>query len=302
MKTCDVENCREQCLFELAQLIDEQGLFPAVRMMNGEVLGTSDTIFVTSIILVMLASCKSPTTEKISARVLQTLVKERSRAGAWNYWQHDSPSRAMEPYPDDIDDTFMAMTAIALWRPQLVDKWKKEIGLVLDTQRSREGLYRTWIGAGVAGNDIDPVANAAVLLYKNAAGESVESGLSRMLKRLSEKEPESLYYSSKAYKAYILAKAGIMPDFLFKERCAIYLTVPCEGAFLASALMLACSKEHEAIQALILNICDTSDRAALYPIYREKIFKDGSATEIASPALSLAACAEACSLYIERYG
>lgn len=308
-----IRNCLEQCLFQLGRLMDKDGLFPAVRITDGNDVGTSETLFITSLVLVLLAECGDFLKKESVSPAVEAVIRNRSRDCTWNYWPRGSASFKSEPYPDDMDDTFMALSAIALWRPEFIKKWERKILALLDA-RTREGLYRTWIAVEPSKNGIDVVVNATVLFYQKATGAE-NLALERTLSVAAAQGLRSDYYSSPAYMRYFLAKAGVKTEIFFSKGESAdesvnsspggnpaRLKTACEAALVASTLIMSGMGSQRAIADLIDIVIQSRDRNALYPIYRERVFHDGTAIEIASPALSLAACAEVCALYLKKYG
>jgi hypothetical protein len=293
-----IKNCLLRCLFELASSFRQTGFFPATRVSNGVTKGTSDTLFVTMLILVMLAGCREFIENDWPKKALDALEKNKSAVSTWNYWRRDSSSYLKEPYPDDMDDTFMALMAFALWQPEKTAGWEKDIEKLFPFQPNAARLYRTWIGIDAKENDADIIVNATVLLYLKTAAKE-HDGLRKVMTRICSRSNRlgSKYYSSPAYMSYWLAKAGIRTAPLLEKAAA-----PCEAAFLASARMTLGDGDKKKIDALMKIAVIEDDPSLPYPIYRERVHKDGSAVLISSSALSLTARAEACALYLKKYG
>ena len=76
---------------------------------NGEtrrVLTVFDTAFVLSNLIPLKENTLS---QSIAVRGLQFLVNQKNIGGSYNYWQRNSIHEKNLPYPDDLDDTALAL-------------------------------------------------------------------------------------------------------------------------------------------------------------------------------------------------
>jgi hypothetical protein len=106
-----------------------------------------ETIFPLVLILDCLNEVDSNKAKKISRRIKEILIKEKSKNWSFNYWLKDSSKRKSEPYPDDLDDTFCALAALIRFKKTII-KGKdlaKIINLLLICEKNEGGPYRTWI-------------------------------------------------------------------------------------------------------------------------------------------------------------
>jgi hypothetical protein len=101
-------NTYEQLINKLSQLQNNNGSFSQSTIPYES---SSDSIYYTALILIILEKLPtSSTKELIIQNSLSFLKQEMSVSGTWNYITRKKTS----PYPDDLDDTFLAITAIAL--------------------------------------------------------------------------------------------------------------------------------------------------------------------------------------------
>src|SRR3990167_6664752 len=66
------------------------------------------TTFVPSLIGLALQEVEA--SDSIRERLAAFLLTQKSPDWAWNYWDRDSIHAHKIPYPDDLDDTFLALT------------------------------------------------------------------------------------------------------------------------------------------------------------------------------------------------
>ena len=106
------------------------------------------TTFSTSLIL----SCShwiNPSTKLniIKQKAATFLLTQKSRHWSWNYWIRKSKESKQRPYPDDLDDTFCALSALFLYNPKLIDgeSFSYIVQLLSLLEIQEGGPYRTWL-------------------------------------------------------------------------------------------------------------------------------------------------------------
>lgn len=106
-----------------------------------------ETIFPLVLTLDCLNEVNSNKAKKISRRIKEILIKEKSLNWSFNYWLKDSNKRKSEPYPDDLDDTFCALSALTRFDKKIIrgKDLAKIINLLLICEENEGGPYRTWI-------------------------------------------------------------------------------------------------------------------------------------------------------------
>jgi hypothetical protein len=117
------------------------------------------TPFMAALILSSLTAV--PGSQQLREHACSYLLLQRSETWTWNYWQRDHPRSLTQPYPDDLDDTVVALAALSLHNRALID------GAVLahltqtliNTESEPGGPYRTWL---TTWGDIDLAVNANV--------------------------------------------------------------------------------------------------------------------------------------------
>ena len=127
------------------------------------------TTFFTANILACLQNIHGQTAT-IKSRAAEFLLRERSERWSFNYWSRDALDEKKSPcprYPDDLDDTFAALAALARHDPGIIDG--HVLAAIATLLLAREavvgGPYRTWIVADDAPapwQDVDLVVNSTI--------------------------------------------------------------------------------------------------------------------------------------------
>jgi hypothetical protein len=174
------------------------------------------TTFFTANILSCLSNVPGQTGD-IQRAGIKFLFEQRSPQWSYNYWARDAKERSTIPYPDDLDDTFAALTALALHNTTFIDGHAfAAIAKMLTAQEIRVGgPYRTWLikddTASKAWQDTDLVVNSTIGYFlslvgvqlphlKNFIDEAVKDG------RLGSPYYPGIfhagYFASRFYKSY----------------------------------------------------------------------------------------------------
>ena len=117
---------------------------------------TYRTVFTTTLILSCLSSVKDvPEASQIKQKASEFILSQKNDNGTFNYWANDSKEYSLLPYPNDLDDTFCALSALYLHDSNSFNgKALAQITSILTEQEAEEGgPYRTWI----TGEDTDPL-------------------------------------------------------------------------------------------------------------------------------------------------
>ena len=127
------------------------------------------TTFFTATILACLHTIRKQTPE-IHNRAAEFLRKEKSERCSFNYWarhEYGQTNPPHPPYPDDLDDTFAALIALAGHDRKSIDA--RSLAAVARLLTASEihagGPYRTWLvpnNAPGAWQDIDLVVNSTI--------------------------------------------------------------------------------------------------------------------------------------------
>ena len=278
------------------------------------------TTFFTSIILSCLAGkTPFPSAQNICDRSAQFLLSQKSDRWSWNYWARSAPERKTMPYPDDLDDTFAALAALAQYDKRLITG--KVLGatvqLLTSLEASEGGPYRTWLVSADAGpkwQDIDLVINSTVGYFLSfTAGvhlKNIEALVSDAVIKgamVSPYYPSSFpvaYFISRLYKgsSYQKGRAQLVQQIhdRLQNRDHQPEMTPLQRAMSITSLMNLGSKEkitEKEIAALIASVKKEGWKPYAFCIDPAR---DGKTHYAGSSALTAAFCVEALNAYGNR--
>jgi len=169
------------------------------------------TIFFTA--LIAQACHEIPGAETIKQAACAYLLRHKSEVWSWNYWQRDIDSTAFQQYPDDLDDTACALSAIAYHDPsQLNGTVLGHIGRQLvSSEVAVGGPYQTWLVSPSllpTWHDIDVAVNANIAGLLNQV-DVMPPGLETYLQQAIERNRlKSSYYIGVIPTLYFMARSG----------------------------------------------------------------------------------------------
>lgn len=123
---------------------------------------TFKTIFSNALILSCLCSLEQTfEVKEISKKLSSFLSHEQNKNGSFNYWSKDCAEFHNLPYPDDLDDTFCALSALYLYDKKTLNAkgLAKCVQLLTSCEVEEGGPYKTWLEAW---QDVDAVVNANI--------------------------------------------------------------------------------------------------------------------------------------------
>lgn len=135
----------------------------------------------------------------IRRKVAKFLLSQKSEHWSFNYWARGSQEAKTRPYPDDLDDTFCALSALFQYNPKLIDgsAMAKIVTLLTAVEKKEGGPYRTWLvsqDADEVWKDVDLVANSNIAYFLSLQDISLQS-----IKALIESAIETENYTSPYY-------------------------------------------------------------------------------------------------------
>ncbi len=103
----------------------------------------------------------------IKAKIKKVLLKEKNELWSFNYWKRKSIKNKIEPYPEDLDDTCLALSALYRFDKKVFkgNDLAKIINLLILAEEKIGGPYRTWILAKEKSekwSDIDIAVNSNI--------------------------------------------------------------------------------------------------------------------------------------------
>jgi hypothetical protein len=175
---------------------------------------THKTTFFAAVIALALAEVELAEAETVRQRAVDFLLGQVGSNWSFNYWAKGTAEAQALPYPDDWDDTSLALAAISTLRPDALggEAMAKLVTQLTNTEVQEGGPYRTWlVGSEAAPEwlDVDLAVNANIghllrlhgVELPNLAG-LVEESLAKG-KIASRYYPDSLpvlYFTSRFYK------------------------------------------------------------------------------------------------------
>lgn len=168
------------------------------------------TLFPIILILNSLNSCSFQQARSLKKSIANLLVQEKSSNQLFNYWFRNSVNYVKEPYPDDLDDSFCAWSALINFNRYLL-----EDGVLLQlskilvlNQQQTTGPYFTWF---VNKNDLtkwknlDLVVNINIARFLATLRVSIK-GLNDFIdEKIGNNEFSSVFYKDELASLYFLS-------------------------------------------------------------------------------------------------
>ncbi len=172
---------------------------------------TYRTTFFPALMLSALSGCQADA-EPIRAKLAQFLLSQRSKNGSFNYWARDSKESKLLPYPDDLDDTFCALSALYLYDTDLVDEvmLAQMVKLLVAVEVTAGGPYRTWLVSKTAPavwRDVDSMVNANIAYFLSLVARPLPSLTGFMADTIQAGRISSPYYPTAYSGWYYMARA-----------------------------------------------------------------------------------------------
>lgn len=194
----------------IAKVQRGDGGFWEYRWDGGKLSQKYRTTFATS--LIMLALKDVVGSDSIKDKSARFLLLQKSPAWSWNYWARSSQMAKQQPYPEDLDDTFLALSA--LWfhdQTLLTPEVMADIAhLLFATEVTPGGPYRTWLvddTADAIWQDVDLVVNANIGYFLRLQGVELSELKGFLEQAILKNELQSPYYPSLQPAMYFLARA-----------------------------------------------------------------------------------------------
>lgn len=160
------------------------------------------SLFSTALILSCLASVKDYSeTNHICGEITKFLLSQKSEQWSFNYWVRNSTESETMPYPDDLDDTFCALSALQLNNSELLtgQALAKIVGLLTNLEVEEGGPYRTWLVSQPSAEiwrDVDLAVNSNIAFFLHLQGIKLPKVNSFIEKQISVGKLISPYYPS----------------------------------------------------------------------------------------------------------
>jgi prenyltransferase/squalene oxidase-like repeat protein len=162
---------------------------------------TYRTNFVPALILSAISGTGGTAAKAVRDSLAAYLLKQTGEQGSFNYWSRADKRHELQPYPDDLDDTFCALSALCLHNPKLIDEavLTRAVKILLGTETKVGGPYRTWLvppGSGKVWQDVDLAVNSNVAYFLSLVSRPLPNLVAFIDRAIINSGLESPYYPS----------------------------------------------------------------------------------------------------------
>jgi hypothetical protein len=202
----------------IAALAESDGSFVSLSSSDPDFAGAVPhiTTFYTSLILLCLRNL--PNTKplaRIRAAGTHFLLEEKGKHWSFNYWKRESTEAGETPYPDDIDDTCLALAALQASAANALPSiaLAETVKLLTSIEVRPGGPYRTWLVAPdtdehARWQDIDLAVQANVALLLSLQGVALPHLTAMFEDAAKTKRFLSRYYASAVAVAYCISRSN----------------------------------------------------------------------------------------------
>lgn len=230
------------------------------------------------------------------------IIEQGGLSGSINYQKQTGKNR----YPDDLDDTFLSLSAISRHEPGMIgtETLLSAVSLLVHCETKEGGPYYTWIVPGemrAKWDDVDIAVNSNIYHFLTGQDVTLEAMDEYFDDRIGRLDFSSKYYHRPVVVVYFISKwyrgrhSARLADFILSQRkpgCAVWEN-PMETALAITALsnLGRTGSETEAAMDGLLGVGDES-LAAPYPMFIERV-SEGKTSYGGSAACTVAAVIEA---------
>jgi hypothetical protein len=159
----------------------------------------------------IISRIPSPDLDPIKELLFNYLLTQKSSHFTWSYWNRASPDASAYPYPDDLDDTFIALSAIVQHRPSLIDEeaMVSIVNTLIQNESEEGGPYHTWhvpSDLRSSWSDIDVVVNSNVMHFLSLMDIKIPNLVSYIDQHIISGTLRSKYYRSSIVIIYFISK------------------------------------------------------------------------------------------------
>lgn len=190
------------------------------------------SIFSTALILSCLNTISDTGNDdlnNIKDRASAFLLSQKSEHWSFNYWVRESVQSKDMPYPDDLDDTACALSALYGYKKELIDGevLANFVSMLASLEDAEGGPYRTWLvppDAKKVWLDIDLVVNSNIGYFLLLHDVQLESIVKLVEHSIDTENYVSPYYPSVYPIIYFISrfyhgeKSKKVIDFLLKKQ------------------------------------------------------------------------------------
>lgn len=189
------------------------------------------SFFVSPLMLSALSGLSNNDLRIVKNGLFSFLIGQRSRGWSFNYWERGSKDSETHPYPDDLDDTFCALSALCVHDPKAMNggDLARIVSLLTAVEDAEGGPYRTWLvpeSADKAWKDVDLAVNSNVAYFLSLQETNLESIDCLIEKAAKDGNFSSPYYASPFSVIYFISRSYRGPavsrivEYLVSEQSA----------------------------------------------------------------------------------
>lgn len=252
--------------------------------------------------------------EKIRSNLFEFLLSQKSEHWSFNYWVRGSREVKKMPYPDDVDDTFCALSAIYKYRPDIINgvALAKIITLLTVVEKEEGGPYRTWLvpeNSKEVWKDIDLAVNSNIAYFLSLQEVSlpkikkiVENAIdaNAYISPYYPSEYPIIYFISRWYRGNKKQKAI---DFLFSKQDKNGVWGNSLNTALAISALLNFGVRVKKVERAVQNLIESQQKNGAWKPFAFciEIIVEGKKYYAGSPSLTTAFCVEAINKYNKNF-
>ncbi len=222
----------EQGIKFLAKEQQEDGSFLSLSFTNERDLQGAK-IYKTTFTASLIFSClnnleETPQIKTIKQKIVDFLLSQKSKHWSFNYWARNSEGSKEFPYPDDLDDTCCALSALFQYNPGLIDGnvLAKVVTVLTALEKEEGGPYRTWLvppDAKPVWKDIDLAVNSNIAYFLSLHDVCLPKVNGFIEETINNQDYSSPYYPSSYPITYFISrfykgnKTNLIKDFLISQ-------------------------------------------------------------------------------------
>ncbi len=259
------------------------------------------TVFSTALILQTLNTLQeNAQLTTIKKRVADFLLAQKSEHWTFNYWAKQAKEFKTIPYPDDLDDTSCALTALFKYNTKIIDGavLGKFVMILTALEKKEGGPYRTWLVNKTADKIwqyVDLAVNSNIAYFLSLQEVNLPNLTNFVEKAIETKNFYSPYYASPFPVIYFISrfyqgnKKQQLIDFVLSKQINNSWDNPLNTALSILAL-LNLGTDPEKLTPNIAFILKNQQGKAWQPY---PFYIDAKKSYAGSPALTTTFCLEA---------
>lgn len=245
----------------------------------------------------------------IKQKLVSNIFSQKSPLWTFNYWLRHSQEFKLEPYPDDLDDTFYALACMCNHNSQLISgqALSSIVHLLTKQEINPSGPYQTWIVSDqlkLDWYDIDIAVNANIGYFLQLQQIRLQNLEDYFDQKIISADLNSPYYKGRLPVLYFLSRVY---NGKYKSQLLRYIFDQKPRSSLFQALQLSSLIRYGVssprLTRQVENLLKKQNKNGSWSAADFYFFTDKkrSSNYISSPAISTAFCLEAISLYQHKY-